>query len=62
VLIVYNKRSIVLEEYIFRPIIHQCSGVKLETVWIVIKKDIPELKQNMIDIKPYFEYKTPIQL
>lgn len=41
-------------------LIHQYSGVKLETVWIVIKKDIPELKQNMIDLKPYFEYKTPI--
>jgi uncharacterized protein with HEPN domain len=38
-------------------LIHQYSGVKLETVWIVIKKDIPELKQNMIDLKPCFEYK-----
>ena len=32
-------------------LIHQYSGVKLERVWIVVNKDIPDLKRNITDLK-----------
>ena len=30
---------------------HQYSGVKLERVWMVVKKDLPNLKENIIKLK-----------
>jgi len=32
-------------------LIHQYSGVKLERVWIVVKRDIPDLKNKIADLK-----------
>lgn len=32
-------------------LIHQYSGVKLERIWMVIKKDLPTLKTNIINLK-----------
>ncbi len=32
-------------------LIHQYSGIKLERVWIVIKRDLPILKSNIINLK-----------
>lgn len=32
-------------------LIHQYSGVKLERVWIVVKRDLPSLKNNIVNLK-----------
>jgi uncharacterized protein with HEPN domain len=32
-------------------LIHQYSGVKLERVWIVVKRDIPDLKDKIVNLK-----------
>lgn len=32
-------------------LIHQYSGVKLERVWVVVKRDLPHLKENIINFK-----------
>lgn len=36
-------------------LIHQYSGVKLERVWIVVKRDIPDLKGNIVNLKENIE-------
>ena len=36
-------------------LIHQYSGVKLERVWIVVKRDIPDLKNKIADLKDAVE-------
>lgn len=36
-------------------LIHQYSGIKLERVWIVVKRDLPDLKNNIIDLKENIE-------
>lgn len=32
-------------------LIHQYSGVKLERIWIVVKRDLPDLKNNIIYLR-----------
>lgn len=36
-------------------LIHQYSGVKLERVWIVVKRDIPDLKGKIVNLKENIE-------
>ncbi|MEN4029505.1 MAG: DUF86 domain-containing protein [Methanobacterium sp.] len=36
-------------------LIHQYSSVKLERVWIVVKRDIPDLKGKIVNLKENIE-------